>query len=102
MAAGFAAGPAFPVCRCLALVGKAFGQCPFDVVGVPVITVVAGLFASQKDVPGVMVVVVPLRSVMAGGRILFRREKSRAVIIVFKDKMDVAATPPSPVLRSQY
>ena len=60
-------------------------------VSVPVITVVVGLFASQENVPGVLVVVVPLRSVAAGGRILFRREKSRAVVIVFKDKMDVAA-----------
>ncbi len=49
------------------------------------------VFSGQEDVPGVMVVIVPLRAIPALRRIFVRIEHGRAVVVVFQHQMDVPA-----------
>src|SRR4051794_2911659 len=56
--------------------------------GVAVVAVIARLFARHEHVPGVVIVVVPLRAVMAGGRLLARIENAGAVLVVLEHEMD--------------
>ncbi len=76
----------------LALVRKALRQDAGDVLrSVAVIPVVAGRFAGQQDVPGVMVVVVPLRTILAGRRVDFGRQEVRGIVVVLEHEMDMPA-----------
>src|SRR5262245_60539793 len=58
---------------------------------VAVIPIVALAFAGQKHMPGMVIVVVPLRAIATGGRLFVRREQACAVVVIFKDKVDVLA-----------
>src|SRR5262249_34356746 len=58
---------------------------------VAVIPIVALAFAGQKHMPGVVIVVVPLRAIATDGRLFVRREQACAVVVIFKDKVDVPA-----------
>ncbi len=76
--------------RDLALIGEAgrehAGNVPNRRAGV--VLVIAFAFAGQQHVPGVVVVVVPLRAVLALRRVGARIEQARAVVVVFQHEVE--------------
>src|SRR4029453_14573188 len=77
------------------LVGKAFPQAAHEMTRLAVIPVVALPFAGQKNMPDVVIVVIPLCAIATGSRLFVRREQVCAVVVIFKDEVDV----PAPYLR---
>src|SRR4029077_19680698 len=77
----------------LALIDKARAKGAGDVTkrGALIVAVVALRFAGQPYVPGVVIIVVPLRSIIAAWRVLSGVEHVDAVGIVFEHQMDVAS-----------
>ena len=59
--------------------------------GVLIVAIIARVFAGQQHVPGVMIVVVPLRAIMAVRRLFARIEQAGAVVVVLEHEMDHAA-----------
>ena len=76
--------------RDLALVGESRGQRAHDVPGgiAGIVLIVAVALAGQQDVPGVMVVVVPLRTILASWRIGARIEQARPVVVVLQHQVN--------------
>src|SRR5262245_6596710 len=74
----------------LILIGEAGGQYARDVSAriVGVILIVSRVLSGQQDMPGVMVVVIPLRAVFSLRRIGARIEQARLVVVVLQDEMD--------------
>src|ERR1700750_1195898 len=78
--------------RRLTLIGVTFGQRARDVPRrVLVVVVIAGVLAGQQHVPGVMIVVVPLRAIVTGGRVLVGGKQRGAIVVVLQHEMDVPA-----------
>src|SRR5579884_3937416 len=76
----------------LALIGEAVLQRSRDVRGsVAVVSVIAGIFMRQIDVPGVVVIVVPLGAVMSCGRFFVRIEQACPVVVVFQNQVNETA-----------
>ncbi len=92
-AAGFPAQSPATMRRSFALIDKARPQCARDIVkrGALVVAVIAVGFGGQQHMPGVMIVVVPLRAVFAARRVLHGIQCARAVVVVLEHEMDVAA-----------
>ena len=56
-----------------------------------VVLVVAVVFAGQQNMPGVVIVIIPLCPVFSSRRIRFRVEQACTIIIVFQHEMNHAA-----------
>lgn len=91
VSAQLAARLSLAVRRWLALVGEAFGQCARNVLSRIVVAVVPGVFAGQQHVPGVVVVVIPLRTIMPRRRVFVRCKQARDIVGVLQHEMNVAA-----------
>src|SRR5579884_2608607 len=71
--------------RDLALVSEALREAARNVrAGILIIAVIARAFAGEQNVPGVVIVVVPLRAVSA-----WRCEKTRGIVVVFEHEMNM-------------
>src|SRR5262249_58216381 len=79
--------------RRLALIGKARGKGARDVPARlrPVVTIVAIVLPGQENMPGVVIVVVPLCAIAAPWRIGQRIEQARLVVIILDDQMNEPA-----------
>jgi hypothetical protein len=76
--------------RALALIGKSLREAAPEVLRrIAVVAVVAGAFAGQQDMKGVVEVVVPLRAIFSCRRIGHRIEQRRLVGIVLEYEMNV-------------
>src|SRR5437868_4780662 len=107
MAAWLAARPPLAIRGGLALVGKALRHRAHNVPGrravmlqearilggedPRVILVVAPILAGEQHMPGVVIVIVPLCSVVSGRRVLVGRQEARAVVAILEDEMNVPA-----------
>ena len=84
--------PAISVRRCLALITKPFRQAAREPrAAVEIVFVVTPLLAGQQHVPGVMIVVVPLSTIVAARGVFRRVEEARAVVVIFQNQMNMSA-----------
>ena len=74
----------------LALIGETRSQRARDVVfGMRrVIAVIAFVFGRQQHMPGMVIVVVPLRAILPGQRLLRRVEQARLIVVILQHEMD--------------
>src|SRR5260370_11262499 len=57
----------------------------------PVVAIISGLLAGQQHVPGMMIIIVPLRPILASRRVGARIEQARAIVVVLSHQMNAAA-----------
>ena len=93
LAARLAAQLAAAMRRRLALIDKAGAERARNVAAAATreVAVIALGLAGQQHMPGMMIVVVPLRSVFAARRILSGIQQARSVVVVFKHEMNMPA-----------
>ena len=78
--------------RWFALIGETLRMCAHDMAPmIAVVAVIALGLAGQQHVPGVVIVVVPLRAIAAGRRVFVGREQTCAIVVVFQNEMDLPA-----------
>ena len=80
-------------CRCFALIDEARGQRAGDVRDrrALVVAIIALALAGHQHAPGVMIIVVPLRAILALRRILRGVQNARAVVAVLQHQVNLAA-----------
>ncbi len=93
LAAWLAAPLAAPKGGHFALIDKSRRERPGEIVNrrTLIIAVVALRFAGQQDMPGVVIVIIPLPAILAARRVLRGVQQACAVVAVFEHEMDVAS-----------
>src|SRR5690242_20074429 len=90
MRAWLAAWAAITMRRRFALVTKPLPKAARDLWrAIGIVLVVAFALSSQQRVPGVVIVVVPLRSIVATRRIFRRIEQAHSIVVVLENKVNV-------------
>ena len=77
----------------LALIDKAGAECPCDVMKrrASIVAVIAVAFPGQQHMPGVVIVVVPLRAIFAARRSFVGIEQACCIVVVLQHQMNMPA-----------